>query len=96
MPVLERGTRPPEKREGRAQLTVRDPNIEKLLAGLALEGDDLERMRQFGKFWWRLRNEHDIARRRGGLFSTGRYIDKADADRLLRLALADLQDGGGL
>ncbi len=93
--ALERGPRPPEKREGRAQLTVRDPNIERLLAGLALEGDDLERMRHFGKFWWRLRNEHDIARRRSGLFSTGR-IDKADAGRLLQLALADLQNGGGL
>lgn len=93
--ALERGPRPPEKREGRARLSVRDPDIEKLLAGLALEGDDLEQIRQFCKFWWRLRNEHDISRRRGGLFSTGR-IDKADAGRLLQLALADLREGGGL
>ena len=94
MAVLERGTTPPEKREGRARLSVRDPQIEKLLAGLALEGDDLEPIRQFGKALWRWRNEYDIRRRRGGMFSPGR-LTKADADRRLKADLAAMAEGGG-
>ncbi len=44
------------------------------------------------KVAWSWRN---ISKRSPGIFSLARCIDKVDADRLLRLALADAQEGGG-
>jgi hypothetical protein len=55
-----KGVSPPEKRKGRAQLTVRDPHVEKLLAGLQFDGQDIAQLRRIGKVLWRWRNEWSV------------------------------------
>ena len=88
MAVLE-GVRSPEKRKGRAVLSVRDPLIESLVEGLGIEGATLAEIRAFCKVLVRARNAHDIKRRRSGLF--GARIAKDDAPRVLKRALAELE-----
>ena len=92
MLISERVLRP-EMQRGRVRLTTRDPDIEKLLAGLALEGEELEQIRIFSKALWAARNRHDVRRRRGGMFVPNRLLDKGEADRLLKLQLAELAGG---
>ena len=94
MLISERALRP-EMQRGRVRLTTRDPDIEKLLSGLAIEGNEIEQVRHFCKNLWAERNRFDIRRRAGGLFTAHRQIDKADADRLWRAMLAELSAGGG-
>lgn len=61
MPVLE-GVRSPEKRRDRLTLGVRDPNIEKLVAGLVIDGVTVDQLRRIGKNLWRWRNEWSVRR----------------------------------
>jgi hypothetical protein len=88
MAVLERGPAPPPKGKGRAVLSVRDPLVESLLRGLGFEDSDIDDLRRFCKSWVRERNSWDVGRR-GGLFS-GSKLDKSDADRALKRALAEI------
>ena len=94
MLISERALRP-EMQRGRVRLTTRDPDIEKLLSGLAIEGNEIEQVRIFGKALWAERNRFDIRRRAGGMFFPNRQIDKGEADRLWRAKLAELLAGGG-
>lgn len=82
------GNATPEKRKARATLSVREPLIETLLAGLDIEGAELDDLRRFCKAWTGARNRFDIRRRRTGMF--GRKLDRSDADRALKLALAEI------
>lgn len=79
-----------DSERGRVRLTVRDPDIEKLLSGLAIEGEILEQVRVFGKSLWAERNRFDVRRRVGGLFVPDRRISKSDAEWLLRNQLTEL------
>lgn len=56
------GSPAPERREGRARLSVRDPQLEKLLSGLAIDDEELETARQFGKALWCARNSWSVAK----------------------------------
>lgn len=85
------GNATPEKRKARV-LSVREPLIETLLAGLGVEGSELDDLRRFCKAWTSDRNRFDIKRRRTGMF--GRRLDRSDADRALKLALTEI--GGDL
>ena len=85
----------PESERGRVRLTVRDPDIEKLLCGLAIESEKLQQIRDYSKGLWAERNRFDVRRRVGGLFVPDRRLDKGGAERLLRSMLADLAIGGG-
>lgn len=87
------GDQTPERRKARAVLSVREPLIETLLAGLGVEGSDLDELRRFCKAWTSDRNRFDIKRRRTGLFGSNR-LRLADADRALKLALAEMAEGG--
>jgi hypothetical protein len=92
MAVLERGPAPPPKGKGRTVLSVRDPLVETLLAGLGVEAETIAELRHFSKSLVRDRNQWDI-RRRGGLFAA-REIPKDAADALLKRELAKLAEGG--
>jgi hypothetical protein len=87
MALPERGFAPPEKREGRARLSVRDPLVETVLAGLDLEGLDLDGVRP-----WSNRLVADARRwlAAGGFSSEHRRLTKADARRALKLELTKL------
>ena len=56
MAVLQR-ERTPEMRKGRVVLTRRDPYILKLLAGLDIDGINIDDLLRFGKEWWAARND---------------------------------------
>lgn len=86
---------PKEQRLGYEILTLRNPAHEDLLRGLSSDFVDLAIARKACKKLWSWRNQFNIAQRGRGMFALSRHIDKADADRLLRLALAELQEGGG-
>lgn len=70
------GVRSPEKRRDRLTLSVRDPNIEKLVAGLDIDGISIDQLRRIGKNLWRWRNDWSVkvaSRRRRevrGLFAS--------------------------
>jgi hypothetical protein len=55
-----KGVSLPEKRKGRARLSVRDPNIEKLLVGLQIDLESIEKLRPICKTIWRWRNEWSV------------------------------------
>lgn len=82
------GRRCPEKRLGRARLSVRDPDIEKLVAGLHIDETNLDELRQVGKKLWNERCRFDLAKRSSGLFGS-RRIDKIEAARLLKRSVAE-------
>lgn len=84
------GNATPEKRKGRAVLSVRDPLVESLLAGLGIEADKLGEIRAFCKVMVSRRNRWDIARRRSGLFGS-RLLRREDAPRALKAAMAELE-----
>lgn len=86
------GNPTPEKRKARVRLTAREPFIESLLAGLDFDGTDIDELRAFSKRWWSSRNAWDLGRRRSGMFGS-RLLRRDDADRALKLALAEI--GGG-
>ena len=52
----------PKMQEGRARLSVRDPLIEKLLSGLAIDAEELDEIRRFGKSLWAARNAWTIGK----------------------------------
>ena len=81
----------PERREGRARLSVRDSLVESLLSGLDYRVENLEEIRAFCKAICRERNRWDIARRGGGLLSG--KLHRNDAERALRRELASLAEG---
>lgn len=85
------GNATPEKRKARV-LTVREPLIESLLAGLDFDGVNMDELRAFGKGCWSSRNRWDVSRRRGGLF--GGRLHRADADRALSEALRQVEGVG--
>jgi hypothetical protein len=72
---------------------VRDPFVENLLAGINIDGVNLDALRVFGKALVRQRNRWDVSRRGSGLFHSGR-IARHDADAALRRALASVAGGG--
>ena len=74
----QQGDRTPEMREGRARLSVCDPHVEKLLAGLIIDEPYIDDARQFGN---RLQADARRWMLRGGLASP-RHLTKADAYRL--------------
>lgn len=80
MVAIRTGNATPEKRKGRAVLSLRDPLVESLVVGLDLEGEQLAEIRRFCKLWTSARNRWDV-RRRGGLFGSHR-LSKQDADRV--------------
>lgn len=84
------GDSSPDSERGRVRLTVRDPDIEKLLCGLAIEGEELQQIRHYSKGLWAERNRFDVRRRVGGLFVPDRRLDKCEAERLLRSNLKEL------
>jgi hypothetical protein len=88
MALLGSGYATPEKREGRARLSVRGPQfLESMLAGISIEGFNVEETRRFGNALLRARD--DWARQyRGGK----RYSD--DAPNRERNSLAGWQNGG--
>ena len=86
------GDRTPEMREGRVKLSLRDPQIEKLLAGLDFDRENIDQLRRFGKNMWSARNAWSIGRGARGLFGA-RVIDKGTAERMLRQELAALEGG---
>lgn len=89
---LQRGIAPPKKSKARTgTLSLREPHVESLVAGLDLDIDMAE-LRRFCKAWTVDRSRWDIERRRHGLFS-GR-IKKADADAALKRAFKALEGGG--
>ena len=88
------GDRAPETRKGRSVLTRRDPYILKLVAGLGIEGDDIDELLRFSKRWWAWRDEWDIARRPRGLFGNC-LLRRDDAAAALRRELAAIPNGGG-
>ena len=92
MAAINTGTRPPNGK-GRATLSVRDPLVETLLAGLGVEEEILDQLRAFCKYWVRERNAFSIKNSRSGLFGN-RHIRKDEADKLLTRALAELAEGG--
>lgn len=77
MGVLE-GRRCPETRQARTILGVREPEHEKLLAGLQFDGQDIEQIRAICKTLWRWRNEWSVrkaaerSRENRGLFAADR------------------------
>lgn len=83
-----KGAAPSPNGRARAVLSVREPLIETLLSGLGVEGSELEELRRFCKAWTGARNRFDIKRRRTGMF--GRKLHGSDADRALKLALAEI------
>lgn len=89
----EPGNATPEKRKARAVLTVRDPSIESLLAGLDFDGVDIAALRAFSKQCWSSRNTWDVRRRRSGLFGSVR-LRREDGDRALNAALRELAEAG--
>lgn len=90
-----KGNATPEKREGRARLSVRDPRIETLLAGIEVDGSDLDGLRLFAKRCWSARNQWDLSRRlsddANAWFAAGGFKswwNRADAERAYRTAFA--------
>jgi hypothetical protein len=83
----------PEKRKaGREILTPREPAHEDLLKNLPSDLD-INAMRRTVKTLWAWRNEFNIRQHRRGVFSSGR-IRKADAEHVLKRALAMVDEGG--
>lgn len=85
MVAIRTGNATPEKRKGRAVLTLREPLVESLVVGLGLQGEELAEIRRFCKRWTSERNRWDV-RRRGGLFGSHR-LSKQDAERAWRAEL---------
>ena len=83
----------PNSGKGRARLTLRDPLVESLLAGL--DDYDLNELRAFCKKIASARNKWDVARRRSGIFGT-RQIRPDEASRALKSALAELKKTEGV
>jgi len=83
------GARTPEMRKGRGTLTARVPQFEALLKGLNLDGDNLAAARRVCNNLWAWRNEFDLRRRGGGMFTPGR-LDKAGAERTLARLLREV------
>lgn len=75
----------PDSVKGRVRLTVRDPLIESLVAGLTVE--NLDDLRAACKVLVRDRNRWDISRRRSGLFGA-KLLRRDDADQALKQELA--------
>lgn len=73
---LERGSPTPERHEGRARLSVRDPRIETLLAGISIEGFNVEQTRSWGNGLLRARDAWSDRNRHGR-----RYSDRETAER---------------
>ena len=89
----QRGEQTPRKHKGRVTLTSRAPFVFKLLAGLDLDGTNVDDLLRFGKQWWAWRDEWDIARRPRGIFGS-RLIRRDDAEAVLRRELAAMAEGG--
>lgn len=87
------GAAPPPKGKGRAVLSVRDPLVENLLAGINYDETNLDALRAFGKTLVRDRSRWHVSRRGSGLFHAGR-LNRCDADRQWRRALASMAGGG--
>lgn len=69
MALLGTGNATPEKREGRARLSVRDPLIENMLASISIEGFDIDETRRFGNALLRARNAWADENRKGRRYS---------------------------
>ena len=85
--------RTPNVRKGRVVLTRRDPYILKLLAGLDVDGINIDELLRFSKRWWAWRDEWDIDRRPRGIFGS-RVIRRDEADGMLRRELSAQAAGG--
>ncbi|MBA4160504.1 MAG: hypothetical protein C0515_00120 [Novosphingobium sp.] len=72
---------------------MRDPQIEKLLAGLNFDNEDIERLRRLGKVLWSQRNTWVVARAARGLLAPQRMIDQNIASKMLKAQLATLEGG---
>lgn len=76
MALLGSGYAAPEKREGRPRLSVRGPQfLESMLAGISIDGFDVEETRRFGNALLRARD--DWARQYRG----GKHYSDETADR---------------
>lgn len=58
-----------ERREGRNRLSVRDPRLESMLAGISLEGFNIEEARSWGNALLRARDSWADVCRRGRRYS---------------------------
>lgn len=63
------GNATPEKREGRARLSVRDPLIENMLASISIEGFNIDQTRRFGNALLRARDAWADENRKGRRYS---------------------------
>jgi hypothetical protein len=70
------GAPAPKRHEGRNRLTVRDPRLEVMLAGISIEGDTLEETRRWGNSLLRSRDVWADKNRCGR-----RYSDREAAQR---------------
>lgn len=87
MGVTGKGIATPESSKSRERLTVRDPRIESLLAGMQIDKEDIAETRSFGNALLRQRDAWADVNRHGR-----RYLDRATAT-YRRNALAR-RDGG--
>jgi hypothetical protein len=82
-----KGDRSLKMREGRARLSVRDPHVDKLLAGLIIDESNIDAARRFGN---RLQADARRWMARGGLAERGR-ITKRDAHQMFALAFKEMR-----
>lgn len=84
------GERTPEMRQGRARLSVRDPDIEKALAGLNFDVFNIAETRRWGNSLAAAARLHQV----GKIGNDKRRLSKADAARLLGMELSKLKQEG--
>ena len=81
MAAILAGGRLTPKEKSRVTLSVRSPLVNSLLAGLSIEGRELNELHAFSNRLVSDRNKWDIERHHGGLFGYGRRFSRADAER---------------
>ena len=79
--ALERGQPAPERREGRERLSIRDPRIETMLAGISVPEDTLPKVRSWSNALMIARDLWADQNRRGR-----RYSDRETAQARNSLA----------
>ena len=84
----------PKARRGRPILSLQDKRPQECPSFAGVEHSDvtenLDPVQRFEAYLWNERNKFDINKRRSGLFGS-RKIGKAEAAKLLRQSLADLE-----
>lgn len=66
---LERGTPAPERREGRARLSVRDPRLDSVLGSICIDGFNIDETRRWGNSLLHARDQWADLNRGGRRYS---------------------------